>query len=40
LRFECLERGPLRHRLMQGGFTLEASLILAHWLQRAEDAAG
>jgi 8-oxo-dGTP pyrophosphatase MutT (NUDIX family) len=33
LRFECLERGPLRQRLMQGGFTLEASLILAQGLQ-------
>ncbi|MEQ1683616.1 MAG: NUDIX domain-containing protein [Burkholderiaceae bacterium] len=32
-RFERVERVPLRERLMQGMFTLEASLILGRWLQ-------
>lgn len=33
LRFERIEHAPLRERLMQGKFTLEASLILGRWLQ-------
>lgn len=33
LRFERIERMPLREGLMRGEFTLEASLILARWLQ-------
>lgn len=36
LRFERLEHAPLRGRLLRGEFTLEASLILARWLQRAD----
>lgn len=32
LRFESIERLPLRERLMRGEFTLEASLILGRWL--------
>ncbi|MDP3822381.1 MAG: NUDIX domain-containing protein [Burkholderiales bacterium] len=33
LRFERIERAPLRERLVRGEFTLEASLILARGLQ-------
>jgi len=33
-RFECLAPEPLWRRLHDGLFTLEASLILLHWLQR------
>lgn len=33
LRFERIERAPLRERLVRGKFTLEASLILARGLQ-------
>jgi 8-oxo-dGTP pyrophosphatase MutT (NUDIX family) len=32
LRFERIERVPLRERLMRDEFTLEAGLILARWL--------
>ncbi len=33
-RFERVEQGPLRERLLRGEFTLEAGLILARWLQQ------
>ncbi len=33
-RFECLSPDGLRARLLEDSFTLEAGLILAHWLQR------
>lgn len=33
LRFERIERAPLRERLLRSEFTLEAGLILGRWLQ-------
>ena len=38
LRFERIDRAPLRDRLTGGEFTLEASLILGHWLRQAASA--
>lgn len=33
-RFECIDRATLQHRLQDKLFTLEAALILLHWIER------
>ena len=33
-RFECVDRAALVERLHADGFTLEAAMILARWLER------